>query len=171
MVRVMVKLIGIFCLIFYLVFLMLLVVNLNKKSKGVKIVFAALIIPFLAILMKSNDSVLDNVLALIVRYIYFPSFSTFMLIILGSLVILLYSVFTDKIPKTMRMVNYIFASWIIISYIIHILLKLDVSSYVELYTGTSLKCLRFATRGFLAWIITLASMKIYYFYVKDSDNK
>ncbi len=166
----MVKLIGIFCLIFYLVFLMLLVANLNKKSKGVKIVFAALIIPFIAILMKSNDSVLDSVLALIVRYIYFPNFSTFMIIIFGSLIILLYSIFTDKIPKTMRMVNYIFASWIIISYIIHILLKLDVSSYTELYSGTSLTCLRFATRGFLLWIVTLIVMKVYYFYMKDNEG-
>ena len=123
MVRVMVKIIGIFCLIFYLVFLMLLVANLNKKSKIVKYIFSALIIPFLGILMKSNDTVLDSVLALIVRYIYFPNFATFMLIVFGSLIILLYSVFTDKIPKTMRMVNYIYSSWIIVAYIIFILLS------------------------------------------------
>ena len=170
MVRVMVKIIGIFCLIFYLVFLMLLVANLNKKSKIVKYIFAALIIPFLGILMKSNDTVLDSVLALIVRYIYFPNFATFMLIVFGSLIILLYSVFTDKIPKTMRMVNYIYSSWIIVAYIIFILLRLDVTSYTELYSGTSLTCLRFITRGFLVWIVTLACMKVYYFYMKDDEG-
>ena len=170
MVRVMVKLIGIFCLIFYLVFLMLLVANLNKQNKVVKCIFAALIIPFLGILMKSNDTVLDSVLALVVRYIYFPSFATFMLIVLGSLVILLYSVFTDKIPKTMRMINYIYASWIIVAYIIFILLRLDVTSYTELYSGTGLTCLRFITRGFLVWVVTLVCMKVYYFYMKDNKE-
>ena len=163
----MVKLIGIFCLIFYLVFLMLLVTNLNKNNKVVKGIFAGLIIIFLAILMRSNETVLDSVLALVVRYIYFPSFATFMLIVLGSLVILLYSVYTDKIPKKMRMVNYVFASWIIIDYIIFILLKLDVTSYIELYSGTSLICLRFVSRGFIVWVLVLIIMKLYYHYMED----
>ena len=69
----MVKIVGIFSLIFYLVFLMLLVTNLNKKNKIVKGIFAILIIIFLGILMRSNESVLDSVLAIIVRYIYFPT--------------------------------------------------------------------------------------------------
>lgn len=149
---------------------MLLVANLNKKSKIVKYIFAALIIPFLGILMKSNDTVLDSVLALIVRYIYFPNFATFMLIVFGSLIILLYSVFTDRIPKTMRMVNYIYSSWIIVAYIIFILLRLDVTSYTELYSGTSLTCLRFITRGFLVWVVTLLCMKVYYYYMKDNEG-
>lgn len=164
----MVKLIGIFCLIFYLVFLIILVTNLNKNNKIVKGIFAVLIIIFLAILMRSNETVLDSVLALVVRYIYFPSFATFMLIVLGSLVILLYSVYTDKIPKKMRMINFVFASWIIIDYIIFILLKLDVTSYIELYSGTSLICLRFVTRGFLVWIVTLSIMKVYYHYLENN---
>ena len=166
----MVKLIGIFCLIFYLVFLMLLVTNLNKKNKIVKGIFAVLIIIFLGILMRSNESVLDSVLAIIVRYIYFPSFSTFMLIVLGSLVILLYSVFNDKLPNTMRIVNYVFASWIIIDYIIFILLKIDVTSYIELFSGTSLTCLRLVTRGFLLWIVTIIAMKVYCSYMLEEDR-
>ncbi len=164
----MVKIVGIFSLIFYLVFLMLLVTNLNKKNKIVKGIFAILIIIFLGILMRSNESVLDSVLAIIVRYIYFPSFSTFMLIVLGSLVILLYSVYNDKLPNRVRIVNYVFASWIIIDYIIFILLKLDVTSYIELYSGTSLTCLRFVTRGFTIWIATLIIMKVCYHYLDDS---
>lgn len=164
----MVKLIGIFCLIFYLVFLMILVTNLNKNNKIVKGIFAVLIIIFLAILMRSNETVLDSVLALVVRYIYFPSFATFMIIVLGSLVILLYSVYTDKIPKKMRMINFVFASWIIIDYIIFILLKLDVTSFIELYSGSSLICLRFVTRGFLVWVVTLSIMKVYYHYLENN---
>lgn len=163
----MVKIVGIFSLIFYLVFLMLLVTNLNKKNKIVKRIFAVLIIIFLGILLRSNESVLDSVLAIIVRYIYFPSFSTFMLIVLGSLIILLYSVNNDKLPNNMRIVNYVFASWIIIDYIIFILLKLDVTSYIELYSGTSLTCLRFVTRGFTLWIAVLIIMKVYYRYIDD----
>ena len=166
----MVKLIGIFCLFFYLVFLMLLVVNLKRKNKIVKGIFAGLIILFLGILLRSNESVLDSVLALIVRYIYFPSFSTFMVIVLGALVILLYSVFSDKIPKNMRIINYVFASWIIIDYIIFILLKLDVTSYIELYEGTSLTCLRFVSRGFLLWVLTLVVMKAYYAFIKENEG-
>ena len=98
---------------------------------------------------------------------YFPSFSTFMLIVLGSLIILLYSVNNDKLPNNMRIVNYVFASWIIIDYIIFILLKLDVTSYIELYSGTSLTCLRFVTRGFTLWIAVLIIMKVYYRYIDD----
>ena len=93
-----------------------------------------------------------------------------MLIVLGSLVILLYSVFNDKLPNKMRIINYVFASWIIIDYIIFILLKLDVTSYIDLYTDTSLICLRLVTRGFLLWILTIINMKVYYSYMNDENR-
>ena len=70
----------------------------------------------------------------------------------------------------MRMINYIYASWIIVAYIIFILLRLDVTSYTELYSGTGLTCLRFITRGFLVWVVTLVCMKVYYFYMKDNKE-
>ena len=167
----MVKVVGIVSLLFYLVFLIILVTNLNKKNKIIKGIFAVLIIIFLGILLRSNETVLDSVLALIVRYIYFPSFSTFMLIVLGSLIILLYSVYNDKLTNKQRIINYVFASWIIIDYIIFILLKLDVTSYNELYTGTSLTCLRFVTRGFLIWIVVLIISKVWYHYLENNRGE
>ena len=94
-----------------------------------------------------------------------------MLIVLGSLIILLYSVYNDKLTNKQRIINYVFASWIIIDYIIFILLKLDVTSYNELYTGTSLTCLRFVTRGFLIWIVVLIISKVWYHYLENNRGE
>ena len=86
----MVKYIGIMSLVIYLFFLMVLVYNLHKKNKIIKGIFALLIIAFIGILLQYNETVLDNVLSLVVRYIYYPAFATFMVLVFVSLAILLY---------------------------------------------------------------------------------
>jgi hypothetical protein len=161
---IMVKFIGIACLHLYLIFIMVLVFNLHKKSKIIKAVFATLILVFVALLLQYNDSVLDSVLSLVVRYLYFPSFATFMVIIFGSLGILFYSIFNEKLTINTRIINFVFASWIVIVYLIFVLLRLDVTSYLSLYTGTSLICLRFVSRGFLLWIVVLTSIRFFHYF-------
>ena len=160
----MVKFIGIMSLVIYLFFLMVLVYNLHKKNKIIKGIFALLIIAFIGILLQYNETVLDSVLSLLVRYIYYPQFATFMVLVFVSLGILLYTVFNEKLYKRTRILNYVFSSWIIISYIIFILLNLDVTSSLALYSGTSLICLRFVTRGFLVWIVTLVVVRSYHYF-------
>ncbi len=161
----MVKFTGIMSLVIYLFFLIVLVYNLHKKNKIIKGLFALLIVAFVAILLQYNESALDSVLSLVVRYIYYPSFAIFMLVVFMSLGIMLYTIFGDKLSVKTRIVNYIFSSWIIIAYIIFVLLSLDVTSSLALYTGTSLICLRFVTRGFLVWLIVLMVMKSYHYFM------
>ncbi len=161
----MVKFTGIMSLVIYLFFLIVLVYNLHKKNKIIKGLFALLIVAFVAILLQYNESALDSVLSLVVRYIYYPSFAIFMLVVFMSLGIMLYTIFGDKLSVKTRIVNYIFSSWIIIAYIIFFLLSLDVTSSLALYTGTSLICLRFVTRGFLVWLIVLMVMKSYHYFM------
>ena len=161
----MVKFIGIISLVIYLFFLMVLVYNLHKKNKIIKGIFALLIIAFIGILLQYNETVLDSVLSLVVRYIYYPNFATFMVLVFVSLGILLYTIFNDKMHVKTRIINYVFSSWIIIAYIIFVLLSLDVTSVLALYSGTSLICLRFVTRGFLVWVVTLVALKSYYYFM------
>lgn len=167
----MVKFIGIACLHLYLLFIMFLVYNLHKKSKVIKTIFASLIFIFVFVLLQYNDSVLDSVLSSIIHYLYFPSFATFMVIIFGSLAILFYSVFNERLTINTRIINFVFASWIIIAYLIFVLLRLDVTSYLDLYTGTSLICLRFVTRGFLLWLVVLSSIRFYHYFTNARWQK
>ena len=101
----MVKFTGIMSLVIYLFFLIVLVYNLHKKNKIIKGLFALLIVAFVAILLQYNESALDSVLSLVVRYIYYPSFAIFMLVVFMSLGIMLYTIFGDKLSVKTRIVN------------------------------------------------------------------
>ena len=70
-----------------------------------------------------------------------------------------------------RIINYVFASFIFVAYIVFMLLDIDINSYNALYDGDSLLCLRYISRTFILWGIVGLIMKYFYFFMKKSGSK
>jgi len=110
-------------------------------------------------------TILNNVLYFILKYLYFPTFFEYSLTIVLAFFLLLYTIFNDQITEKVRIINYVFCSLLIVSYAIFLMLQIDVTVYSKLYTGDSLLCLRYATRGFSLWIVIQLIVKYYNYFV------
>ena len=78
----------------------------------------------------------------------------------------LYNIFKENKSDMERIVNYIFASLIIVAYIIFMLQEVDINSYNALYEEKSLLCLKYISRTFTLWIMILVFIKYFYYFGK-----
>lgn len=152
----------------YFVLLIILVLNMEDKSKIIKHSFLLFIIALFMALFFVNELVMDYIISIIIKYVYFPSFTAIIVTLLLTMMIFVYSIFEDNLSDKTRIVNYIFASFIFISYIIFMILDIDINSYNALYEGDSLILLRYITRTFVLWLIIDVIIKYYqYFLTKN----
>ncbi len=149
----------------YFVLLIILVLNMEDKSKIIKNSFLLFMIALITTLFFVNELVMDYIISVIIRYIYYPSFTAIIVTLLLTMIIFIYSIFEDDLSDKMRIVNYIFASFIFVSYIIFMMLDIDINSYNALYAGDSLICLRYITRTFVLWLIVNVIIKYYHFFL------
>lgn len=162
----MIKYIGFLVFLIYSVLLFILVVNMHKKNKVIKYGFIILFITLVIILMLSNEVIINTLLRSMINYLYFPSFTSYIVTVTLSLCILVYSIFNEKLPDKIRIINYVFASLMIVSYVIFLMLEVDITSYNALYNVGSLFCLRYVTRTFALWVIILLIIKYFRFFLK-----
>lgn len=150
----------------YFVLLIILVLNMDDKSKVIKNSFLLFLISLLVFLFSANELVMDYIISIIIRYFYFPTFASIMATIILSMIIFINSIYDDEMKDKLRIINYIFASFIFISFIIFMLLNIDINSYNALYTGNSLRCLRYISRTFTIWIVVIILFKYFYYFGK-----
>ncbi len=108
-----------------------------------------------------NELVMDYILSIIIRYIYFPTFSSILLTVMISIGIFLSNFLLDKKNDKERIINYIFASYILIYYIIFMSFNIDINSVNALYSNNSIICLRAISRTFIIWIIINSIIRFY----------
>lgn len=154
----------------YFILYTILVLNLTDKSKIIKSSF----ITFMIILVMSafivNEIVMDYLISIIVRYIYFPTFSSILATVIISVVIFLSNIILEKKKDYERIVNYTFASFIIIAYIIFLSLDVNLDSYNSLYSESSLLCLRYISRTAIVWAIFNGVYNFYKYLNKKEDK-
>ena len=98
--------------------LVILVLNMEEKSKIIKISFILFILAFLLCIFFINEIVMDYFISMVIRLYYFPTFSSIIMILLISMGIFLYNLSNDKLSNKYRIINYIFALLVVIGYII-----------------------------------------------------
>ena len=147
----------------YFILIIILVLNIEDKSKIIKYSFLLLLISLLVAFFVTNELVMDYLISIIVRFWYYPTFSTIIAIVFITMVLYIYNIFNDNIPDKRRIINYIYGSFIFIGYIIFMLLEVNVNSYNSLYDGDSLLCIRYITRTFILWLVTDLSMRYLHF--------
>lgn len=158
------KLIIALSIMVYFVLLIILVLNITDKSKIIKYSFAMFMSTLVVSLFFVNEIVVDYIISIIVRYLYFPTFSSIIATVMISIFIFIYNIFKENKPDKERIINYIFASLIIIVYVIFNFQNIDVSSYNALYSENSLICLRYISRCFTIWVIISLIIRYFKFF-------
>jgi hypothetical protein len=139
---------------------------MEDRSKVIKHSFIAFMIVLITALFLVNELVMDYIMSVILRYIYFPTFASIILTLIVTIVIFINNILDDKKNDKKRIINYIFSSFIFISYIIFMFLDVDINSSTLLYEGDSLNCLRYISRTAIIWMITSGLIKYFYYFLK-----
>ncbi len=157
-------------IVIYFILLIILVLNMEDKSKVIKNSFLLFIISLVVALFFVNELIMDFIIGAIIRFFYYPSFTSIIVVLLLTMIVLIYSIYGDDVKDKTRIINYIFACYIFVAYIIFMSLEIDVNSYNALYEGNSLLCLRYISRIFMLWIIVNVLSKYFYYFLKKDDK-
>ena len=153
----------------YFVLLIILVLNMEDKSKIIKNSFLVFMIALVTALFFVNELVMDYIISIIIRYFYYPTFTSIIITLILTMIIFINNIYDDEFKDKRRIINYIFASFIFISYIIFMFLDVDINSPNALYNGDSLLCLRYISRTFILWMIVNVLIKYFYYFLKKDD--
>ena len=154
----------------YFILLIILVLNMEDKSKIIKNSFLTFMVLLVMALFFVNELVMDYVISAIIRYIYFPTFSSIIVTLMVTIIIFIKNIYDDEKNEKKRIINYIFSSFIIIAYIIFMFLEIDINSATLLYQGDSLNCLRYISRTFIIWMIVYGAIKYYSHFLKKEKK-
>ncbi len=153
----------------YFVLFIILILNMEDKSKIIKNSFLVFMISLITALFFVNEVIMDYIISIIIRYFYFPSFTSIIITLIITMAIFINNIYDDEINDKKRIINYIFSCFIFISYIIFMLQNVDVNSSTSLYQGDSLICLRYVSRTFVLWMITNGLIKYFYYFLKKEN--
>ena len=145
----------------YFILYIILVLNLTDKSKIIKYSFVTFMIVLIVSLFFINEIVMDYIISIVIRYLYYPTFSSVLATVIISIIVFLHNIISDRKSDILRIMNYTFASFIIIAYIIFLSLNVNLNSYNALYSEDSLLCIRYIARTFVIWIMVVAIYKFY----------
>ena len=140
--------------------------KIPKKKKKTYLVLSLLVIGILiSMYYDSLLALLDTISKNIVSLIYFPTVLEYIIMLIISLIILIYSLVSKKISSNIKMFNALV--FISNSYIFFLILdeiedaKVDLSSKISIYTNDHLMILFEISLGiFIVWIVALMLIKI-----------
>lgn len=148
------------------VLIIILVLNFEEKSKIIKYSYLLFIASLFIALFLVNEMVMDYLLSELIRYIFFPRFSSIIATIVISMIMFVYFLFNDHFNNNFRIFNYTFLCFILSAYAIFSFLGVDVNSYNSLYEGNSLICLRYISRTFTIWVVINIIMRYFKYFLK-----
>ena len=150
----------------YFILVIILVLNMEDRSKIIKNSFLAFMVSLIVALFFVNELVMDYIISVIIRYFYFPSFTAIIVTLILTMIIFINNIFDDEIKDRRRIINYVFSSFIFVAYIIFMIQEIDINSPIALYQGNSLKCLRYISRTFILWMMVNVFIKYFYYFTK-----
>lgn len=145
----------------YFILLIILILNMEDKSRIIKNSFLVFIMILFTALFLVNELVMDYILTQIIRYIYYPTFASILATLIFMMMILVGNIYNDKKKDKIRIINYIFSCFVIVAFVIFSFLKVDINSSNALYSGDSLICLRYISRTFILWLIVSGFIKYF----------
>ena len=153
----------------YFILYTILVLNLTDRSKVIKYSFIVFMLVLITSLFFINEIVMDYLISIVIRYIYFPTFSSILACVIISIILFLINIIREDINDTLRIINYTFASFIIIAYIIFLSLNINVNSFNNLYSEDSLLCIRYISRTSIIWLIINNVYRFYNRLIKKGE--
>lgn len=152
------------------------ILNIKKNNKVVKIVSIILCVGFLIGLMIAYRSYamksIDNLIKLVLSYIYFPSMIVYFFIIFFTTIAFIFTILSKKMVRSKKIINSIVLSFLYFCFMAIISLatknNIDLSVIHELYKNeTILSFVQISNVVFFLWI----EYTILYYFYKFLDNK
>lgn len=165
-------------LLFGLILMIVDIKLISKKDKKTKLIYFLLSIAIIGLLLQSYfDSLLsifDTIAKNIVAFIYFPTVLEYVVMLIISLCILIYTLLSKKLNKKIKIANsFVF---IINSFLFFLILdqissnNVDLSNKVSIYTNNNLMMLfELSIAVFLLWIVGLFIYKIIKYIIHKDD--
>ena len=153
----------------YFILYIILVLNLTDKSKVIKYSFITFMLVLVTSLFFINEIVMDYLISIVIRYIFFPTFSSILACVIISIILFLINIMREDINDNLKIINYTFASFIIIAYIIFLSLNININSFNDLYREDSLLCIRYISRTSIIWLIVNNGYRFYSRLIKRGD--
>ena len=150
----------------YFILLLILVLNITDKSKIIKYSFVIFMISFIVLIFLVNEIIMDYIMSVIIRYWYYPTFSSILATVMISIFVFMFNILREDKEDKERIINYIFASLILIAFIVFTIQNVDINSYNALYSDNSLLYLKYISRCFVLWMIVTIIIKYFKFFVK-----
>ena len=155
-------------LMVYFVLLVILILNMDDKSKIIKNSFLVFVLCLFIALFFVNELIMDYIISQIIRYLYYPTFASILITLVITMIFFISNIYDDDKKDKVRIINYIFSCFIFSFFVIFSFLNIDVNSYNALYTGDSLICLRYISRTFTIWIIITIFVKYFAYFGKKN---
>lgn len=165
-------------LIIVLCVFLFLFLNLKRNKTVVNIFIPIIILLFVAFMAMGfheyTRNAIEEVIKLIMHYYYFPSMSFYFVIIIFTTIYLIRTVYTDKVSKKIKIMNYIFSFMLftlfvgLFSYVIsnNIGLSIDYSIYKDKYI---LSFIQISNLIFVGWLLVIGILKLYNYFKKKYD--
>ena len=165
--------------IFSILLFLILFLNIKQNRKIVKVSFLVLSILLFLLLIIFNKyyfiNVVDEILKCIINFIYFPPIYVYLLMVLISFIIIIFTVFSKNISKSERIVNYAFFSLILLDFTLFLynirVDNINIYSNVSIYSSDLLlSILQISNILFIIWLFIILMFKLYK-YLKNKYDK
>lgn len=150
----------------YLILLIILIINIKKKNFIIKCSYILIMLMLIGMILYFNEMLIDEFLEIIIRYLLYPKYISYVFSVIISIIILINSIISNKLSSVKKIFNYFFSIIIILSYIIFTSLDIDVYSNVALYSNKSLILLRIVSFSMLIYALLYIVNKYYSFFIK-----
>ena len=147
-------------IIISIVFLILLIFNYTFENKIIKTIFTIYSTIFLILILFFDNEFIYQFLKSIITYIWYPNYLIFVVTVIITLIIFIYTINKKYMKKSNTIINYILAIITFICYNMFNTLGINTSLYSELYKTVPLTIMRVTTISFIIWLIVTFVLKI-----------
>ena len=163
-----------------LLLFLILIVNIRYKNKYANYIIVLIYLIFLIVILIAAPTYigysLDSFIKKVMNYIYFPSTIVYFFIMIFSILVILYSMFSKSISVFKKVFNYAVFNFMFFFFLAFISIctydKLDLSDLVEFYKNdTILVIVQISNLLLFGWIIFTFFYRLYLFFKIKFDEK
>ncbi|MBE6157875.1 MAG: hypothetical protein E7160_03685 [Firmicutes bacterium] len=163
-----------------LLLFLLLIANIKYKNKYANYIIVIVYLVFLVALLVAAPSYIgysfDSFIKKVMNYIYFPSTIVYFFIMIFSILVIIYSMFSKSISVFKKVFNYAVFNFMFFFFLAFISIctynQLDLSNLVEFYKNdTILAIVQISNLLLFGWCLFTFFYRLYLFFKKTFDNK
>ena len=147
-------------------FLILLIFNYTFENKIIKNIFVGYSVIFLILILFFDENYIYELFKFLVTYLWYPNYLLFVMTVVITLIILIYTLIKKYLKKNNTIINYILVTISFICYNMFNILNINSDINSELYSVIPLTIMRVTTISFAIWIIITVILKVWRKYEK-----